>query len=913
MDKELFFKGKLSVPLSSPVVVSRNRLNHLLDKSRDFQFHCLTAPAGFGKTTLMLDWTGKEQMSSVWFTVEQSDNRPFRFWNGLLMAFANAGYHDPSNKEPGAYHIEDSGSEPWLSQFVNVVEEFDSRSESLNLILDDLHFLEDAEVLTSLARVFRFLLANIHLYLISRERLPNQLLASMPLDGCLHLEADELAFSLEEARDYVKLMQSNGSLIKYSSPGVLGVNSHITGIWQQVEGWPIFFCAMVHRSLHQRFNCFQMEAAFSITEYTDYIEGQILQSLSPCVLDILRPLATVSRFSPELVSLCLFPGQSSSSLYKLAHQTGLIIRESGSLCEYRIRQPLRDYLKIRDDWQKTDVGQTSFEKAFRWFLSHNCGYEAVTLCVENSYWLSAVHLIEKLYDTIAETGYWDEIGQWFEKIPGHIVAQRPLLLMLLGLKALYENIPGTAISYLNQAHDLLSSGARVDHPDNIYDDIKKAGLLQEISALIDSTKALYSLGLSYSPRLAPLLDAECGSELTSGKHLSSHHGSILVAYQVGLKMLYGNQFNEAKLYFNQVVEEALPDYPGILLQAIVSLGWTHYLTGEVEAWNTRLISLHDRILATGKVNLLSAWLNYTAVFGHLENGSTTQASQCLKDALVLQGECIPVDMRFNLLVAQIKLAIRNEEWDVAGEVVTEAEVLMQKVPLATQKVLYSLPALKAALLLAKSRREEALHLLQTWGGKYDEDCFASQHEALVRSDILLALDRPQEGLECATKVKEWSENNRVTLLLVRSLVSQSLAFQKMNREDKALHVFHDALYVGRLNGSVHSLTKRDVPEMKQLLKAAKNKGRYPAYINRLTDHCGGEIVLDSDESVNLSTLSKREKQVLDLLVTGMSNPEIANTLCRSLGTVKIHVHNIYRKLGAANRVAAINKYIGATV
>src|SRR5690606_21030646 len=75
-----------------------------------------------------------------------------------------------------------------------------------------------------------------------------------------------------------------------------------------------------------------------------------------------------------------------------------------------------------------------------------------------------------------------------------------------------------------------------------------------------------------------------------------------------------------------------------------------------------------------------------------------------------------------------------------------------------------------------------------------------------------------------------------------------------------------------------------------------------------------EIEIETGRDANIMnsaiehSLSKREKEVLQLMVTGRSNPEIANTLCRSLGTVKIHVHNIYKKLGVTNRINAINKY-----
>jgi DNA-binding NarL/FixJ family response regulator len=109
-------------------------------------------------------------------------------------------------------------------------------------------------------------------------------------------------------------------------------------------------------------------------------------------------------------------------------------------------------------------------------------------------------------------------------------------------------------------------------------------------------------------------------------------------------------------------------------------------------------------------------------------------------------------------------------------------------------------------------------------------------------------------------------------------------------------------------GSVKSFL-RDNVQVSYLLKRAKVTFHYPAYIGRLI--AGLNPAEDSTQPDNsqLVALSKREREVLELMATGISNPEIAQSLCRSLGTIKIHVHNIYKKLGVSNLVTALNKYL----
>ena len=102
-------------------------------------------------------------------------------------------------------------------------------------------------------------------------------------------------------------------------------------------------------------------------------------------------------------------------------------------------------------------------------------------------------------------------------------------------------------------------------------------------------------------------------------------------------------------------------------------------------------------------------------------------------------------------------------------------------------------------------------------------------------------------------------------------------------------------------------------ELAPLFEKLQSSCTFTTYISQLNALSGEKESpasndASSEETSVVDTLSKREREVLELMVTGISNPAIADKLCRSLGTVKIHVHNIYRKLGVSNRINAINKY-----
>ncbi|MBU6955272.1 LuxR C-terminal-related transcriptional regulator [Hahella sp. HN01] len=884
--------------MASQIVISRSRLTRKLDTARQAQIHCLTAPAGFGKTTLMQDWAAPQKGRVIWFTLERSDNRLLRLGGGLLAAFANAGYGFLGCREELGLLNEPGGVARWSSLFIAELETAARRTDaSLTLVLDNLHLLDAPEAIALLSCLVRDLPAPHRLCLLSRNPLPPALFASTSWNRIHHLNADELAFTLEEGKQYLRALQAEGCLGRYAAPGAPGMQTQLSELWRQTDGWPIFFCAMANRMANRTTPFAAKEELNALPDFHRYMEEQVMQPLQLLQKDMvtrLRELAPISEFNRDLLSQCLLPGESPALIQAMIHHTGLIVKAAQSNGEYRLRRPLREHLRQDNALSNRAASNTAetaslFDKAFRWRLANKQGMAAVTLCIDNGYWRAAVHMLEKLYPSLVSAGYWTQVAQWLTAIPPHIVEQRPLLQTLLGRKALFESAPASALKHFKQAQTLLASDQELDHPDAVYDAAARAQQWQETSALIASTQALY-----VTRQALPVAELE----LTC----------LVTRYHQGLHALHQGRLHEARRQLTQVMEAALADDPGMLIQVIPVLGWLHYLIGETDLWRSGLASLRERLAPGCDLPHGFAWTSASTLFGLLENASADEVTQGLQDASVLHGLCAPAELCFNLAAAQALLAIREASWDDAGEALLEAEVLHHSIPDPVRRTLFSLPALKAQRLLAQGGKSEAQHLLQAWGGHYDQACFATQHEQLILSEILFALNRPEESLDPARQVKVWAEQGRCGLLLTRALAIEALALQKLGREDKAQQVFHDALHVGRMTSSVHSLVRKDAPEMKCLLAAAKQQGRYPAYVGKLIEHYGQDIALDDDDSANLAALSKREKQVLDLLVTGMSNPEIADALCRSLGTIKIHVHNIYRKLGAANRVAAINKY-----
>jgi len=147
--------------------------------------------------------------------------------------------------------------------------------------------------------------------------------------------------------------------------------------------------------------------------------------------------------------------------------------------------------------------------------------------------------------------------------------------------------------------------------------------------------------------------------------------------------------------------------------------------------------------------------------------------------------------------------------------------------------------------------------------------------------------------------------------LIEILVLKAMAHNTMKDPDQALPVLERALTLAEHRGFVRIFVDEG-PPMAALLHKALSRDIYPDYINRLLaafppmDVEPMELPLAQSISLDLvEPLSEREREVIELMALGLTNPEIAERLFLSIHTVKVHARNIYSKLDAHNRTQAV--------
>ncbi|MGA7607931.1 MAG: hypothetical protein WCA79_18590, partial [Anaerolineales bacterium] len=197
--RRLLLKTKISVPPLPGEFVHRPRLTDRINQGVNGPLTLLAAPAGFGKTNLLIEWTKETSLPVAWLTIDSDDNDLSRFFRYLVGALQTL---EAGLGEEALDLIQSSkggGLEVGLTLLIN---ELSTLPKDLILVLDDFHVLEDPLILKGIDFLLKHSPPNLHLMIAGRSQ-PELDLAFLRAKGrMLELGADDLRFSSEEVIRY---------------------------------------------------------------------------------------------------------------------------------------------------------------------------------------------------------------------------------------------------------------------------------------------------------------------------------------------------------------------------------------------------------------------------------------------------------------------------------------------------------------------------------------------------------------------------------------------------------------------------------------------------------------------------------------------------------------------------------------
>jgi len=900
---------KLYIPPLRRELVSRSRLIERLNAGLDRKLTLISAPAGFGKTTLLSEWVGGCGRPVAWVSLDESDNDPARF----LAYFVAAVQTIETNIGQGMLSAFQAPQRPPIeSLLTGLINEIATLPDPFALVLDDYHLIIAQPIHDALTFLLDHLPPQMHLVIAGRADPPLPIARLRGRGQATELRLTDLRFTLDEAAAFLNQVMG----LDLSADDVAALAS-------RTEGW-IAGLQMAAASMQGREDIASFIQAFTGSDryILDYLVEEVLQGqpdsvqtflLQTAILDRLAgPLCDAVIGSPPLVG----EGSSQATLERLERANLFIVPLDNERRWYRYHHLFADLLRQRLQQTQPDKVPELHRRASEWHEQNGLMAAAIDHALSAEDFERAAHLVELAAEQTMMRSEVATFLSWVEALPDEVVHARPLLRAYQAGMQLMSGRPLQIVEkHLQEAAEADAAGSvsgavsaframlaayQGDTSQSIELANQALQLLPEGSLFLRSVAAgIRSLGLFYSGDVVAAKQALEEAARISEKAGNLMNAVLAVCHLADLCTVQG-QLGEAKAFYDKALELAV-DRRGqpqpIAGIALIGLGAVLREWNELEDAAHHFIKGIELASKFSKAGIFNGYVGLAYV--RQAQGDVQGAREAMQTAqqVAIETEAIKVD---DALAATYQAHL----WVIQGDL--EAALRWAK-----ERGLDPSPALSETKGEVEGLDREIGDgsLISSYPRCLEHVTLARLYTAQGQHEAALKILQP---LLQAVEVRGW------TRLVINILVLQAVALQKQGDTLQALTALERALSLAEREGYVRVFVDEGEP-MVRLLRQAASHGIAPEYVSKLLAAFEGETkdqrpktkAADSSSAFRPSTLveplSEREMEVLRLLTTSLSSTEIAEELVVSVNTARSHIKSIYGKLNVHRRMDAIQR------
>lgn len=885
-----------------PVVgayVARTRLTERLAEGAARTLTLVSAPAGFGKSTLMaqLSSSTRQEAPVAWLSLDPGDNDPTTFWSyvvGALERVSPGASGDAQARLDGG----DGSADSAMAALINALA---ARSHDMVLVLDDLHAIESALIHQQLAWFLDHVPANLHVVIGTRSDPPIPLARIRARGAMTEIRAADLRFTVDEAVEYLNAAMA------------LGLTAHdVAALEARTEGW-IAALQLAALSLRGRDDPEAFIAAFSSDDryVVDYLVEEVLRRQSTAIRDFLLRTSILTRLTGPLVDAVTGRSDGRATLEALDRANLFLIPLDDQRQWYRYHHLFGGVLQTYLAMELPDAVADLHRRAGTWFERQGDLDEAIRHAFESRDDERAADLIERASGAMGQLRREPEMCRLIDRIPRAVLDRRPVLQVeyagaLLSIHAFDRVKP-----LLDAAEFTLTAGSTADGAPPVVVD---RALFAHLPAMVTLYRAALAKAagdteahLGYARRVLEVVGAE--------DHLSRGGAEAFL----GLAAWESGDLEAAYRWYT--------DGMASLEKAgrIADLVGGAITTADIRLAQGRLseaLGLYEQGLALGTRGgrpVLRGVADMHTGIGEVRyrRNDLAGATAALQESLRLGDDLgFPKHpYRVRLLQARVLQAAG----DVDGAVRAFDEAEPRYVSDFSPNV-RPIPAQRAATQIAHGRLAEARRWASSVGvGPDDAVTYLHEYELLTLARLLVAEARAGHGAGHGAEHRD----GRVTALalLDRLLAAaeagnrkgsvlevagvQAIARHVAGDADGALESLERAFAIAEPEGYVRVFLDEG-PAMTQLLRLAAKRVA-TGYAATLLGAAAPVRDARPASTALVEPLSERELEVLRLLRSELSGPDMARELVVSLNTLRTHTKNIYAKLGVTSRLAALRR------
>jgi LuxR family maltose regulon positive regulatory protein len=876
---------KLHRPRLRPNLVARTRLIDRLNEGlrQNRKLTLLTAPAGFGKTTLVADWLQQLDRPFAWICLDEGDNDPVRFLPLVVAALQTVDESIGRSLQSvllsrplasNAARAQDDDTPGTLSLVTVLINDLIKASKPLVLVLDDYHLITQAQVHQAVQFLLGHQPSGLHLVVLTREDPPFALPRMRVRTELTEVRERDLRFTETEAAAFLT--------------GTMGLDlsaEAIATLGARTEGW-IAGLQMVALSLEGQDAAGVADriATFSGTHHyvIDYLAEEVLRRQPQVVQDFMCQTAILDRLCAPLCDAVTERGDSQSILVALERSNLFLIALDDQLGWFRYHHLFRGFLCTRlEPRQQTAL----HHKAALWYEAHSLMDKAVEHALAAGDLDEAERVIGLAAGRAIQDGQLAIILDWLNSLPagriranGELATHKGWALCLMGHREAAESFATWAEASLagdtHSAHrgELLALQAylAVQRGDNA----NALRLAQQALATTDTANPLQRT-------------FQCAALLSLG-HAQRGLGDTQAAIDAFQRVA-----SSAQAYGDELAT----------MGALEELAWLLHRHGRRAEAADLCHQAIDRCLGAGSGPLPMLAIAYIVLaMMWYEANDLAQAQQQAQQGLELcQQLMMPsITLRGKILLARLLQAAGKYQMATA----TMEEARQTAARLGIPRYARLLDAAAADLHLLQGHIAQAARWAETARLSVAEAALtADETEYLVYARLLIAQGRLDEANQVLASVTRSTQERERYGSLITIHILQARVEQALGRKSEALGELERALSLAAPRGYYRAFLDAgsSIAELLPLLRPVA-----PEMVDRLLASLAAESRHGVERAASLlDPLSGRELEVLRLVAGGLSNREAAQALFVTEETIKKHLSHIYDKLAVKSRTQAI--------
>lgn len=397
MMPNILLASKTTVPQTGKQIIERERLNAILHQSTA-KLIVVQAPAGYGKTTLLSSWFQQLETTVAWYTVDQTDNDPIRYWKYLIHAIGHSLQQEASSRIDSILHAQPQLPLEYLVDAL--LNELSLSTEKVHIMIDDYHHIFNVTIHQTMTRLIDFLPEHCFIYLTSRSTISLPI-AKWRLNHCLlEIGMEHLLFTYEEAKEFYENLNKQLKA------------KELQKVFEITEGWATGLQLTNLAGFH---NVDDKEFGESNSNVIHYLMNEVFSKLATPLQTFLLYTSLLEQLTADTCNVLTNRTDAQLVLLELDQQGLFISRVEAKEQVFRYHNLFREALRqeLSNRFTQHDI-LNLYEKAAVALYNNGSFLSAIELALSGNVFIYAEQWIQEHLVTFLSCGHSTSYVNWID-------------------------------------------------------------------------------------------------------------------------------------------------------------------------------------------------------------------------------------------------------------------------------------------------------------------------------------------------------------------------------------------------------------------------------------------------------------------------------------------------------------------